>query len=66
MQNILLYGPSAGGHAILCLTRYLDELYQASFTRFGLPGGMNASAPWSDVTMSFPSIKTNKHKASSP
>ncbi|RSH85050.1 uncharacterized protein EHS24_006639 [Apiotrichum porosum] len=60
-KNITLAGESAGGNACLALMRYLDDLQQSGYDKLGLAGGMLLSAPWSDLTSSFPSIQTNKH-----
>lgn len=60
----MLWGASAGGHGCLSLTRYLEQLDEQGFKRLGLPGAVFASAPWCDVTGSFPSISRNAHKVS--
>ncbi|KAL1409371.1 hypothetical protein Q8F55_003353 [Vanrija albida] len=60
-QNIVLNGNSAGAHAIIQLTGYLDELMESGWTSWGLPAGVFACAPWADVTASFPSLTTNYH-----
>jgi hypothetical protein len=45
-------GESAGGHAVLMLARYMDELLQAGFTRWGLPGAIFSSAVSLDMPAS--------------
>ncbi|EKD03328.1 hypothetical protein A1Q2_02438 [Trichosporon asahii var. asahii CBS 8904] len=40
------------------------QLDEQGFKRLGLPGAVFASAPWCDVTGSFPSISRNAHKPS--
>lgn len=51
-RNIILCGESAGGHVALMLARYLSQL------DLPLPGYISAMAPWSDLTLSFPSYIT--------
>jgi hypothetical protein len=43
-QNIVVTGSSAGGHATLTLVRYLDELLQQGWDKWGMPAGFYASA----------------------
>lgn len=37
-------GESGGGHGILMVARYIDQLRQTGFTQWGLPGGIFASS----------------------
>ena len=50
--NITLCGESAGGHIALMLARYISKL------SLPLPGVISVMAPWSDLTLSFPSYIT--------
>lgn len=53
-EKIMLAGESAGGGLIYCLCLRLKEL------GLPLPGGLIAISPWSDLTGSGDSYKTNK------
>lgn len=53
------------------VARYIDQLQQAGFTQWGLPGGIFASSvsdtcssayspqPWTNALCNFPTIDTN-------
>lgn len=53
-RNITLAGESAGGNAVLALTRYLDELEQHGYTALGLPAGMILAAVRVADPLAFP------------
>ncbi|GMK56010.1 hypothetical protein CspeluHIS016_0210660 [Cutaneotrichosporon spelunceum] len=61
-KNIILLGESAGGHGSLMVARYMDDLIQAGFTRWGLPGAVFASAPWTNMLCNFDTIDSNYSK----
>ncbi|CAK9781878.1 alpha/beta-hydrolase [Cutaneotrichosporon oleaginosum] len=58
-ENVILIGESAGAHGALMLARYMDDLRAAGVSRWGLPGGIFASAPWTNVLCTYPSIDSN-------
>ncbi|BEJ15450.1 hypothetical protein CspHIS471_0500550 [Cutaneotrichosporon sp. HIS471] len=61
-KNIILVGESAGAHGVLMLARYMDDLIQTGFTRWGLPGAVFASAPWTNMLCNFETIDSNYSK----
>ena len=48
-QNITVAGDSAGGNLALALTRYIVE---SRFSHLPPPGGLIASSPWADMSLS--------------
>ncbi|RSH91989.1 hypothetical protein EHS25_009360 [Saitozyma podzolica] len=52
-SNITLNGDSAGANACMALARYLSELEGCGWSDFGMP--------WSDMSSSFASIRTNRY-----
>lgn len=53
-SSILLLAESAGGHLALLLSRYLRHLSLPQ------PGYIALASPWADLSMSYPSYKSNK------
>ncbi|KAL7409294.1 Alpha/Beta hydrolase protein [Mrakia frigida] len=58
-ENVILAGDSAGGGAIWSLVSYLGVLSEEEGGGLGMPGKVALFSPWSDLTLSHPSIISN-------